>query len=122
MRISQQLFDEPIPPIAFGVDQPVEEATLFRVFNPIIQITLFFMTERLSIANQEFEVTCVGLINGWVVNLIHDAMTEGKPEPAAFRPSGSKTILRARGPARLNSRRPKRHSVDAGIHLARMRL
>ena len=71
MRISQKFFNQLVPAVTFGVSQSVEKAVLLRVFYPIIQIALFFMTECLAIADQEFEITGVGLISGWVVNLVN---------------------------------------------------
>ena len=84
MRIGQELLDQVIPPIALGVDQPVEEAVVLRVLNPIVQITLFLVTKCLAIADEEFEITRVGLVHGREVNLVDDPMTQGKPDSAPF--------------------------------------
>src|SRR5580692_10598603 len=117
MRISQRLFDKLIPSIAFSVDQSVKEAVALRVFDPMIQITLFLVAKCLAVADQEFKITRVGLVGSRVVNLIDDPMTEGEPQATAFRTSCPKAILRAGGPARFNSRRAKRYSVESNTHV-----
>ena len=62
-----------------------------------------------AIADEKLKVARVRLIDAWIVNLIDDAVTEGEPEAATGVIRRTDAFFRTRSPARLDSRRTKRH-------------
>jgi len=109
VRIGEYVFDEAVAPAGFRVDQPVEEAIALRVFDQVIQVALFLVAKRFAITYEKLKVARVWLIDTWIVDLIDDAVTKREPEAATGVIGRTDSFFRARSPARLDSRRTKRH-------------
>ena len=111
MRIRKHVFYEPVSPGALRIRQAVEQTIALRVFDQVIQVTLFLVTKRLTITDEKLKVACIRLIDPWIVNLIDDAMAQCEPETTTGMISRAHALFRARSPARLDSRRTKRHQI-----------
>ena|SRR5437867_3379677 len=109
MRIRQDVFNEPVPAVRLRVCQAVKEAITIGIFDQVIQIAFFLMAKRFAVTYEKLKVACVRLIDAWIVNLIDDAVAEREPEAATGMISRPHAFFCARSPARLNSRRTKRH-------------
>src|SRR5437870_1436447 len=109
MRICEDVFYESVATVGFQIRQTVKEAIALRVFDQVIQVALFLMAKCFAITDEKLKVACVGLIDAWIVNLIDNAVTEREPEAATGMIGCTHAFLRARSPARLDSRRAKRH-------------
>jgi len=109
MRIGEHFLYEPIATPRFRIREAVKDTIALRVFDQMIQITLFLVAKRFSIADEELKIACVRLIDMWIVDLINDPVTEGEPETATGMVGCTDTFFRTRSPARLDSRRTKRH-------------
>ena len=108
MRISQDVFYQPVAPVALRIGEAVKETILFRVFNPVIQVALFLVAKCFPIADEELKVARVWLVDARIVNLVDDAVAEREPEPATRMIGRAKAFFRAGSPARLDSGRAKR--------------
>ena len=103
MRICKDVFYEPVASVAFRIGEAVEKTVAFRVFDPVIQIALFFVAKRLPVADQELKIACVWLVDGRVVNFVDDAVAKREPEPAARMISGAETFFGAGRPTWLDT-------------------
>ncbi len=121
MRIGEDVFYEPVATVGLRIRQPVKEAIAFRVFDQVIQVALFLVAERFTIANEKLKVARVRLIDTWIVNLIDDAVTEREPQAATGMIGRADTFFRARSPARLDSRGARRNVGVATSHLSHLR-
>jgi hypothetical protein len=45
----------------------------------MIEVALFLVTKRFSVADKKLKVARVRLIDVWIINLVHDAVTEREP-------------------------------------------
>src|SRR6266581_3300688 len=109
MRIGEHVFYESVPPVRLRIRQTVKEAIALRVFDQVIQVALFLVAKRFAITYEKLKVARVWLIDTWVVDLIDDAVTKCEPEAATGMIGCTDPFFRARSPARLDSRRTKRH-------------
>ena len=116
MRVREHVFYEPVAAPAFRICKAVKEAVPLRVFDQVIQVALFLVAKRFAICDQKLKVARVRLIDAWIVNLIDDAVTEREPEAATGMIGRADAFLRARSPARLDSRRTKRQCILRRIH------
>ena len=109
MRVREHVFYEPVAALTLRIGNAVKEAIALRVFDQVIQVTLFLVAKRFAITDNKLKVACIWLINAWIVNLIDDAVTERKPEAATGMIGRTHAFFRARSPPWLDSRRTKRH-------------
>ena len=109
MRIREDVFYEPVATVGLRIRQTIKEAIALRVFDQVIQVALFLVAERFAIAYEKLKVARVWLIDAWIINLIDDPVTEREPEAATGMIGRAHAFLRARSPARLDSRRTKGH-------------
>ena len=117
MRIGEGVFDYPVATVRLRIRQAVKQTITLRVFHRVLQVTFFLMAECLAIGDQKLKVARVRLIDPWIVNLIHDAVTEREPETATGMISCAHAFLRARSPAGLDSGRAKRRWLVLSCHL-----
>src|SRR5689334_15462765 len=118
MRVGQNVFYEAIASIGFGIGEPVKNTIPFRVFDPVIQVALFLVAKRCSVADEKLKIACIGLVDGRVIDFIDDAVAEREPNPTARMIRSAQTLLGAGGPAGLNSRGTKGNAVSTWIHLS----
>src|SRR6266487_1781649 len=109
MRIGEDEFYEPVATIGLRIRETIEEAIALWVFDQVIQVALFLVAKRFAITYEKLKVARVWLIDTWVVDLIDDAVTKCEPEAATGMIGCTDPFFRARSPARLDSRRTKRH-------------
>src|SRR5260370_19047038 len=81
MRIGEYVFYEPVATLGFRIREAVKDAIPLRVFDQMIQVTLFLVAKRFSVADEKLKVACVRLIDIWIVNLLDVSLPEGEPEP-----------------------------------------
>jgi hypothetical protein len=103
VRISQNVFDQPVTPVAVRVCQLVKKSPTFGHLNFVMEITLFFMAKGFAIRDEKLEVPGVGRVNRGAKNLVDDAVADGEPKSAADVVGSSDTLLVGMGPARLDS-------------------
>src|SRR5512136_957136 len=117
MWIGEDLLDQAVASVGFGVGEPVEKAVAFRVFDQVLQVAFFLVAKRFSVADEELEIARVGFVNGGVVDFVDDAMAEREPDAAARMISGAETFFGAGGPAGFDSGRAECDRVFSGIHI-----
>src|SRR5205823_12230806 len=116
MRIREDVFYQSVATAGLRIRQTVKEAIALRVFDHVIQVALFLVAKRFSITDEKLKVARVRSIDAWIVNLIDDAVTKREPEAATGMIGRADAFLRARSPARLDSRRTKRQCILRRIH------
>src|SRR6185437_9849568 len=105
VRIGQDVLDKPVASATFRIGEPVERTISFRVFDLVIQVSLFLVTKRFTVADQELKIARVRLVNGGVINLVDDAVAQREPDPTTRMISGAKTLLGAGCPTRRDTGR-----------------
>src|SRR5664280_912904 len=109
------MLDQPVTTIAFRIGQAIERAVALRVFKLMFQIALFLMAEGLAVTDEKLKIARVRLIHMRIINLIHDAVAQCEPEPAARMISRAQTFLGAGCPARFDAGRAKGDGVSGGV-------
>ena len=109
MRVGEHVFYEPIAALTLRICEAVKEAITLWIFDQVIQVSPFLVAKCLAITHEKLKVPCVRLIDARVINLIDNAVTEREPEAATCVICRPDAFLRAGSPARLDSRRTKRH-------------
>ena len=118
MRIGQDVLDQPVASAAFRIGEPVERTVAFRVFDPVIQVSLFLVTKCFPVADQELKIARVRLVNRGVINFVDDAVAQREPDPATRMISGAKTLLGAGCPTRRDTGRAGCNSRYPGLSWA----
>ena len=108
MGIGEDVFYQPVATVTLRICKAVKQTIALRVFDEVIQVALFLVAKSFTITDKKLKVARVRLINARIINLIDDAVTKRKPEPATGMIGGPHTFFRARSPTRLNSRRAER--------------
>lgn len=103
MWISKDMLGQPVAPRAIRIGQPVKGTVALRVLNSMFQVSLFLMTERFAIANEQLKIACVRLVNVWIIDFVDNAVAEREPEATACVVRGAKTFLSARCPTRSDA-------------------
>jgi hypothetical protein len=103
MRIGEDMFYDTIATTRFRIRETVKKAIALRVIDRVIQVAFFLVAKRFTIAYEKLKVARVRLINVRIVNLIHDAVTQSKPNAATGVISCTYAFLGTRSPARLDS-------------------
>src|SRR5438093_9467188 len=109
MRIREDVFYQAIATVGLRIRQTVKEAIALRIFDQVIQIALLLVEKCFAITDEKLKVARVRLIDAWIINLVDDAVAEREPEAATGMIGRTHAFFCARGPARLDSRRAKRH-------------
>ena len=109
MRIGQHAFYETVAAVRLRIRKAIKNAIAFRVLDQMDQVPLFLVTKRFAVTDEKLKVARVWLINMWIVDLIDDSVTEGKPNAATGMIGCADAFFRTGSPARLDSRRTKRH-------------
>ncbi len=104
MWISEDIFYDTIAAAGLRIRKTVKEAIALRVLDGVSQVAFFLVTKRFSIAYEKLKVARVRLIDMWIVNLVHNAVTQREPNAATGMIGCAHAFFGARRPARLNSR------------------
>jgi hypothetical protein len=107
MWISEDIFYDTIAAAGLQIRKTVKEAIALRVLDGVSQVALFLMAKCFPIAYEKLKVARIRLIDVWIVNLVHNAVTQCEPNAAAGMVRGSHAFFRARSPAGFDSRRAK---------------
>src|SRR4051812_33838458 len=83
MGIGNNVLDDSITTARIGIGQPIIKGALFRIFGLVLQIAPLFVAEGFTVRDEELQVAGIWSINVWIVNLVNDAVAQGKPNPAA---------------------------------------
>src|SRR5438128_7698193 len=109
VRISEHVLYNAIAALWFRIGEPVKDAIALRIFDAVIQVTLFLVAKRFAVGDKKLKVARIRLIDLRIVNLIDDTVAEREPKPATGVIGRAHALLRARSPPRLDSGRTKRH-------------
>jgi hypothetical protein len=107
-RVRDHAIDHPESPAAMRARQAESGNPVFDTFDDRLAVALDLGEESFSVSDDEPEVADASLVNTWIVDLIDDAVTDGKPDPAALAERGADPVLGARGPPSRNSGPPGR--------------
>ena len=124
VRIGQNVFDQPVASAPLRIGEPIKWTVTFRVFDPMIEVSLFLVTECFPVADQELKIARVWLINGGVIDFVDDAVAQREPDPATGMISGAETLLGAGCPTRRDTGRAEgggmfgRYSVHDSVQSA----
>src|SRR5213076_245311 len=116
MRICEDMFYDTIASFRFRIRETVKKAITLRVIDRMNQVAFFLVAKCFAVAYEKLKVARVGLIDVWIINLVHDAMTQCEPNTAARMIGCPHAFFGARSPARLDSRRAKCDSMLRRIH------
>ena len=98
MGIGDYFLDQPVASLSIAVCQPVIQSAAFRVFDFVVKVAFFLMAERLTVGDQELQVTRVRAIDGRIVDLIDNSVAQRKPSMAASMIGGPDPLLAAGRP------------------------
>ena len=115
MRVSQNVFDQPVASVAFRVCQFVKQSPALGHLDFVMKVTFFFVAKGFAIRDKKLEVSGVGCVYGGTVNLVDDAVANRKPKPAARMVGGANAFLVGMRPARLDSRSAECRSASGEI-------
>src|ERR687892_1852512 len=110
------MFYEPVAALTLRICQSIKNTIALRVFDEMIQVTLFLVAKCFAITDEKLKVARVRLIDPRIVNFVDDPVTQREPETTTRVISRAHTFLRARSPARRNSRRTERYRILCRIH------
>src|SRR5918996_1138704 len=99
------MFYEPVAALTLRICQSIKNTIAFRVFDEVIQVTLFLVAKCFAIADEKLKVARVRLIDPRIVNLVDDPVTQREPETATGMVGRPYSFFGTRSPARLNSGR-----------------
>src|SRR5258708_34868846 len=94
LGMGEYVFYEPVATLGFRIREAVKDTIALRVFDQMIQITLFLVAKRFSIADEKLKIACVRLIDMGIVDLVDDSVTEGEPEAATSMVGCTDTFFR----------------------------
>jgi len=116
VRISEHVLYNAIAALWFRIGEPVKDAIALRIFDAVIQVTLFLVAKRFAVGDKKLKVARVRLIDMRIVNLIDDTVAEREPKPATCMIGRTHALFRARSPARLDPGRAKGHRIVRRTH------
>ena len=117
MWIGKHVFYYTIATARLRIRETIKKAIARRVFDQMIEIAFFFVAKRFAVADEKLKVAGVWLIDVRVVNLVEDSVTEREPDTATCMVGRANAFFCARGPTRLDPRRPKGDCILRRIHL-----
>src|SRR6266403_1478220 len=117
MWIGKHMFYYTIATARLRIRETIKKAIARRVFDQMIEIAFFFVAKRFAVADEKLKIAGVWLIDVWVVNLVEDSVTQREPETATCMVRRTDAFFCARGPTRLDPRRPKGDCILRRIHL-----
>ena len=113
MRVGDDLLDQPVTSLVVAICQSVIERASLRIFDLVMKVTFFFMAERLAVSDQKLQFTDIRAINGRIVDLVEDSVTQRKPGVAVRVIGSPDALLVAVGPLRV-----KTGSAKCGFHVS----
>src|SRR6185503_14169649 len=109
MRVCENMLNDTIATVRLRIDEAVERTIALRVLDAVVQVALLLMAECFAVADEKLKIPRVGMIDMRIIDLVDDPMAEREPKPATAVVGRAHALLFAGGPARLDSRRSKRH-------------
>src|ERR1700722_15108755 len=107
-RVRDHAIDHPESPAAMRARQAESGNPVFDTFDDRLAVALDLGEESVPVGDDEPEVADASLVNTWIVDFIDDAVTDGKPDPAALAERCAPPVLGPRGPPTRNSWPPGR--------------
>ena len=104
VRIGEDIFYNAIATSRLRIRETVKKAIALRVLDRVSQVAFFLVAKRLAVSYEKLKVACVRLIDVRIINLVQDAVAQGKPNAATGMISCAYAFFGARSPARLDSR------------------
>ena len=80
------------------------EGGLLRIFDLVIKVAFLLVAEGLAIGDWKLQITRVRAIDIWIIDLVEDAVAQGKQSVATRVVRGPDTLLAAARPFRANAR------------------
>src|SRR4029077_21176456 len=117
MWIGKHMFYQTVAAARLRIRETIKEAIARRIFDQMIEIAFFFVAKRFAVADEKLKIAGIWLIDVRVVNLVEDSVTQREPETATCMVRRSNAFFCARGPTRLDPRRPKGDCILRRIHL-----
>src|SRR5207248_1557134 len=93
IRIADDLLDNSVAPVVAGVDDPEGGDSVVEKLDLVIGVALLFGKEALAVGDDQTEITRAGTVDPGIVNLVEDAVSEGKPYLAPRAERGSDATL-----------------------------
>src|ERR1044072_5206088 len=109
MGVREHFLYDAVTAARLRIDEAIERTIALRVLDAMIQVALLFVAECFAIADEKLKIASIGTIDVRIINLVDDPMAECEPKPATAVVSRAHALLCAGSPARLDSRRAKRH-------------
>ena len=107
MWIGEDVLDDPVTAVGFGICETIKEAIALGIFDEMSKVALFLVAKRFAVGDEILKIAGVRLINAGIVNLVDDAVADGEPKAATGVVGSADAFFRAGGPARLDSGRAK---------------
>jgi hypothetical protein len=104
MGVGENVFAKAIAAVRFRIGNAIENAIAFRILDLVFKIPFLFVAKRAPVADEKLQVARIRLVDGGIVDLVHDAMAQREPHPTACVIGGAQAFLGARCPARLDAR------------------
>ena len=110
------MFHQAITTAGFRICQAIKKTIAFRIFDHLIKVAFFLVAKRFAVTDEILKIACVRLIDVRIINFVYDAVAQREPDAATGVIRGAHALFRARGPARLNTRRAKRYRTVRRTH------
>ena len=98
MGIGDDLFGDTEMHLGIDIGDTITERVRGQAFMGAVQLA-FIPEEGLPVSNEVLQVAYLRPINGGIIDLVHDALGNGKPDPAQSRVSGPDSVLVAACPS-----------------------
>src|ERR1700686_2981468 len=106
MGVCDDLFDVSVAAFRVLPFNPVSQAR-WHALNVGLQISRLLMEERFPIGEKKLDIPHLRCVDGRIIDLGHDAVPDGKPDPTGSRVGRADPILVAVRPTRLKARPAK---------------
>lgn len=82
MRRANDVLVDVIKAVGSGTSNAISEGGAFHAADITPQITFLFVEEGLTVSDEKLQIPCLGMVDGRVVDFVHDPVGYGKPDVA----------------------------------------
>src|SRR5262249_28882631 len=111
VRIANDVLFQMVAPLGIGADHAIAQRLRLNPRDVTAQVAPFLVKESLAVGDEELRVPNLRAVNGGIVDLCHNTLSQSEPDAAGGRVSGTDSVLRTGGPRRWDSRMAKRIAV-----------